>query len=506
MSSSADVGTWDQQLPVPRTGSHVLVAGIALVLSIAAFVVSTVFGIAVTFALTVGLCFIAPAVAPVLLIASFLYQNLVIANFGPMVPAGEAFDALRGANFVILVSASGAFGLAALLEPEKLPQAARPWILAAILVMPVILFYCALGVARGNPTDAIVYFRNILTPLGCLGISLVAAARYRIDLSRSLLLLGAGAVVFGYCEWLFTVDFLSLFHGDLYIERRLNDQIESGYWERILAESGFVLRGLEDVMTVPFLNLPILGELFPSIFRLSGPNFHPISFAYALSLIATWFLCRGQPWFFIAALPLLVAIGSKGALFLALFVLILIVGVRVVGPRLATLGFVAMLAVYIVAAVLYGRATGDYHVLGFLAGIRDFVGNPVGQGLGFGGNLSSSIKGVLSWDRSQQTGIADIPVESAIGVLLYQMGVGAFVLIGLIGALAAKCRQLFLATGGGDFLFGFAALSTILVNAVLQEEAIFSPLALGLALVLVGVSLGSHWRSRHLDDREGFAS
>jgi len=47
----------------------------------------------------------------------------------------------------------------------------------------------------------------------------------------------------------------------------------------------------------------------------------------------------------------------------------------------------------------------------------------------------------------------------------------------------------------GDFavLFPFVAVVAVSANAVLQEEAFFSPLALGFSLLLGGVTLGSHW-------------
>jgi hypothetical protein len=58
--------------------------------------------------------------------------------------------------------------------------------------------------------------------------------------------------------------------------------------------------------------------------------------------------------------------------------------------------------------------------------------------------------------------------------------------------MAAR-RQL-IETRDPDFLFGFVVIVTISANAVLQEEAFYSPLALGFCLLLVGVSLGTRWR------------
>jgi hypothetical protein len=133
-------------------------------------------------------------------------------------------------------------------------------------------------------------------------------------------------------------------------------------------------------------------------------------------------------------------------------------------------------------------------VLGLIAGVRDFLGNPLGQGLGLGGNLSSTSIN-LDWDRAQGEGAAAVPVESAVGVMLYQMGIGSFVFFGFLAALAVSAGRRLIETGRPDFLFAFVAIVTISANAVLQEEAFFSPLALGLALLLTGVSFGTHIRA-----------
>src|SRR5947208_2679784 len=124
---------------------HIVVAFALLALSIACFVVSTVFGIAATFALTLALCLVMPASAPVLIVISFMFQNMMIACFTPLVPNDEAFDSIRGVNFVILVTAYGAFVLASFQERLlKVPQS-RPLLRVAFVLLAIICFYLALG-------------------------------------------------------------------------------------------------------------------------------------------------------------------------------------------------------------------------------------------------------------------------------------------------------------------------------------------------------------------------
>jgi hypothetical protein len=79
--------------------------------------------------------------------------------------------------------------------------------------------------------------------------------------------------------------------------------------------------------------------------------------------------------------------------------------------------------------------------------------------------------------------------------MLYQMGVASAVFLGFLALLARAAWRGFQANGDTSLLFGFVAIAAISANAVLQEEAYFSPLALGLALLLTGVSLADHWKT-----------
>ncbi len=467
-----------------------------LLLSVACFIVATPFGVLATFSMALLLCIKLPAATPALLITAFMFQNMSIAFFVPLMADAQGFDAVRAVNFILLLTAMAAFVAAAFLHTNRLPKQTKNWLLISFVVIALIVFYLALGAARGDIKDALIYFRNTLTPIACFVIGISVASLYHIPLRQILLWSGMAALGYGYAELFFTFDFLSLFNGDEYFRLRLAGQIESGYWDRIMEQTGVVLRGLDDIMMVPFLNMAALDQWFPRVFRLSGPNIHPISYAYALSVISAFMLFNRRAWFLILSIPLLVIIGSKGALVLLLCAICLSIAVQLFGVKFSVVAMSLVLAAYITGAVIYGRANGDYHVLGFLAGMRDFLRNPFGEGLGFGGNLSSSIKNVLSWTRAQQQGVADIPVESALGVMLYQMGIAALAYFAILLGIVRTCYFAFAITRAPQFLFGIAAITTIVANSVLQEEAIYSPLALGLTLLLVGVGLGQYWRQQ----------
>ena len=472
---------------------HLCIAFLTIVVAVAAFAVWTPFGFAAAFVLTAILSTTVPAGIPAVIACAFLFQNLVVAWFTPFVPDDSTFDALRGANFVILMTAFGLFAAASFQQRVRAVPALRPWLLFCFALCGVVCLYLALGAARGGPKDAVIYFRNTITPIACFHIALLAATLYRVDMRVPMVWLCAVAVAYGYLEQVFRMDFLGLFHGDLYIQRGLKEQIETGVWEKALRETGFVLRGLEDTMTATFFNTAFFGDALPRIFRNGGPNFHPISYAYALSLLSSWLLLRGRWLLPLAAFPILIVIGSKGAAFLLAVALASRLFYRPSRARLTLAAILLVATAWTAAATAYGARHGDYHVLGLIAGVRDFLSNPLGQGLGIGGNLSSTSAN-LDWDRAQGEGAAAVPVESAVGVMLYQMGIGSFVFFAFLAALAVTAGRHLLETGRPDFLFAFVAVVTISANAVLQEEAFFSPLALGLCLLLVGASFGTHLR------------
>ena len=473
---------------------HAAVAIVIVIASVSAFAVSTVFGIAATFVITLIAAIVLPAGVPFLIATSFLFQNAVIAWYTPLIADNTTFDAMRGANFVILMTAFAAFLAASFQARVRVIAPLRAWLVAAIALTGVVTIYLGLGMVRGVPQDAIVYFRNTITPIACFYVAITAASIYRVDLGRTVLWLGTAAIIYGYCELFFTMDFLGLFHGDEYIQRTIWRQIQTGVWEKALQQTGFVLRGLEDVMTTNVFNLPILADVFPKVFRVGGPNFHSIAFAYALSVMSIWLLFNKRRLLPLAALPLLLVIGSKGAMMMLLMAIFVRMFMPLIGVRLTLLLMVIGAIAWVAAAIAFGIGSGDYHVLGLFAGLREFVANPFGQGLGFGGNLSSTSVNI-NWDLAQAEGAAGTPMESALGVMLYQMGIGSFVFLGFLGVLVRTAWRAFRDSGKLAILFLFVSVVAISANAVLQEEAYFSPLALGFCLLLGGVSLGSHWNA-----------
>ena len=176
--------------------------------------------------------------------------------------------------------------------------------------------------------------------------------------------------------------------------------------------------------------------------RLQGPNFHSISFGYALAIISGFVAVHGRLLLPLAALPLLLAVGAKGALALLLIALAFCFVSRFYQGVLLPIGLASILALYAAFAFISGLQIGDFHVLGLIGGINGFLSNPAGHSLGAGGNLSTNFAGI-DWSKYQHEGATDIAVESAAGVLLYQMGVAGVAVIAIYLWLARTAWRLF---------------------------------------------------------------
>ena len=224
---------------------------------------------------------------------------------------------------------------------------------------------------------------------------------------------------------------------------------------------------------------------------------HSISYAYVLSISELVAMSLGR----FELLPVLLALsfsaGVKGPTVLfAITTALYILWYLSQSKRLviaATLGFSAF---YVIYGIRTGIEIGDFHSLGFMGGVYGFLANPLGHGLGAGGNLGTSVSRAY-WEKMQHAGAADVGLESAVGVMLYQMGIGSAAVFTALVKLLQKApfgtvpRPRAAPT---DLLF--IGLWIGLVNGVFQEEA-YSPYAVGL-LVLFCAILAANGRRRSI--------
>jgi hypothetical protein len=436
--------------------------------------------------------FAAPAV-PIALIFSYLFQNLFVALVSPAIDDINQFNAIRAYNFILTavtwIVAAWTFWTAR----ARFDRRFRALMDVTTVALAAIGVYFVLGLIA-NPGGAIIYLRNIVAPFLLLQTFAVIAYRHRISMSWALIAIATLTLLYGYLELLAHDSLLSLVNGDTYLNWKIKESYEAGVFLRDLHETGRVLRSYLDTLVIDFLNTPLFRDLGLSVYRLTGPNFHFISFAYALAFFSVVWAALGSWWYVILALPLLLVVGSKGALIVTVLVTPAIAALPYLRGRVPLWMFMAVLAIYATAGIVAGVRMQDYHVIGFVSGVASLLGNPIGHGIGVGGNLVVEVA-TIDWNRSQHLGQMDQVMESAVGVLFYQMGIFALVPLATLVWLAVKLWGLYMASRDRLFAAGAFALLTITVNGIFQEEALFSPLALGVVVALAGLLLGRAYRA-----------
>jgi hypothetical protein len=346
-----------------------------------------------------------------------------------------------------------------------------------------------------NGLAASIYLRNIVLPLFLFQLALLTAATYEVRVTPILVAIAVLFVLSGYIELVFRDFWLEITNGYAYWHFDEIKATESGVWERDMRATGQVFVDLKDRFSFSFLNTPLLeGFGLSDMLRVFGPNISAISYAYGVAFFVLFLFSVGRPLLAVAALPLVVLCGVKGALILILFVAFGWISTRLLGAVVTLLlGFVGLIA-YTIIGLYIGLQIGDYHVIGFMGGWNGFLQQPLGRGLGAGGNLSADFSSI-DWSAAQQAGSVDGAVESAVGVLLYQMGIAALLPLGFYFMIAMRAWRLYAASG--LLTQGFAAFGifVVLVNGFFQEEALFGPPALGLLACLAGLVIGNAVRS-----------
>jgi hypothetical protein len=432
-----------------------------------------------------------PAAAPFVLVFAFFFQNIFVAVISPLIADLDQFNAIRGYNFAILAIVWMVTVASYWLDGRSRDRFVHLTVVLTTGVLAVIFPYFVLGVLSDGGS-ATVYLRNIAGPILTFQAILIIASRQRVPLAATLAPIAVAMLALGYTELIAQERWLSLINGEVYLTLRGAAEYESGSWHRLLQETGRVYRGVLDTLQSDFLNTPLLADLGIKTQRLVGPNFHSISYAYGIAVLGVVLMGAGYWWVLVVSLPLLFAIGSKGALVLVAGALITPIIVRICRGYLGLLGYGCLMVVYMAAGIFLGLQHGDYHVLGFIGGVYAVMRNPIGQGLGAGGNLGDV--SVLDWSRAQALGFSESAAESAIGVLLFQMGIASLVILGVLLFVAVRLWSNHLASGRLLPAILAITLVTTCVNGIFQEEALFAPLALGLVLVAVGIFIGQESR------------
>ena len=492
-----------EQLPEPL---RELVPTICIAVASIAFapvlhVASPVLAIAVETLVGIAVVLAAPTHAPAIAIFVLFFQNLFVSLLSPLVAVPSDLDFIKGYNFLVCsVMWLGTFALYALGRRNQSADVNRimGW---GIFTLAVVGLYFAIGFVQ-NGQAASVYLRNIVLPLFLFQLSLLTAATFEVRATPFLVALGIILILCGYIEFAFRDFWLAITNGYTFWGFDELKAAHSGAWEAEMRATGNVPVTLKDRFSFDFLNTPLLeGFGLSKIMRIHGPNMSAISFGYGIAFFGLFLASVGRPLFALAALPLLILCSVKGALITVIFVVAAWISTRLLGAVVTlVLGLVGLM-VFAIVAIHVGLQIGDFHVIGLMGGWHGFLEKPLGRGLGIGGNLSDGYFSI-DWSAAQQAGTIDGAVESAIGVLIYQMGIAAFVPLGFYFAMALKAWRLYASSGNlTQGLAGFGVM-VVLLNGLFQEEALFAPPALGLLLSLTGLVIGSQIRMQTIVDRQ----
>ena len=425
---------------------------------------------------------------PTLLIVCYVFQTVFVAYASAYVADQRSLDPMKSYNFVTTVG----IWFVVMVRFVHLYGRTSPFVrrltLAAAAALAVTVCYYIPGLlfdARG----ATIYLRNIALPLILFQICVNVGSRHVFHLDAVVVIVLSILLASGYFELFFIERWLDLTHGWAYLDLGFADRRASPMTVRDAKETGAVIGTTLDLLKTNLFNSGLFSDL-GAITRIQGPNFHPISFGYVLSALAALAAVQGYWGLVLVALPLMVVVGAKGAIVL-LIASALFVAVARLGPPRGTIPvFLALMVLYAVMVFRSGLAIGDFHVLGLLGGLNGFLGNPLGHTLGQGGNLSVAFA-EIDFQKYQQAGLSDLAVESAVGVLLFQMGVFGFALIAVYAWIAALCWRLFRDLHLPSLALATALIVVTLFNGLFQEEALFAPLALGLVMLIVGLTLGA---------------
>jgi hypothetical protein len=462
---------------------------VVVALPVTAHLVSPLIALALAGLVGVLLALHATFTVPATLLGAYLFQNAVVATISPALDGPDDFNRVRAYNFVLTVAIWLTLVTVAWVNWRTLPRTVRQLLVATFIPLIFVGVYLVVGLLI-DPRSAVVYLRNVVTPTLLFQACLVAAVLSPGALQRTLLPIGALAIAYGYAELLWRDGLYGLLNMNSYLALRAQQEGDAAYWVAQMQETGRVMRSMHDAFRVTLFNTPLLSDFDIELYRLLGPNSHSISYAYALTFFSLMFVCQRRFLMGLAAVPLILFIGSKGAV---IALVLVIVGCSAGGylRRPVLMGaFVVVVAAYVGAALVIGMQIGDYHVLGFWGGVNGFLQNPIGHGLGAGGNLSAATTRI-DWSHAQQVGATGRAVESAVGVLLFQMGVASVVVLGGYAVIArASWRAAAAAQEHTSRVAAFGIL-VLLGNAVLQEEALFAPLAMGSFVIAAALRIGA---------------
>lgn len=427
---------------------------------------------------------------PIIVIVPNVFQNTFASLVSPKLVDFSEIEMMKSYSFVTTIVCWMIVIIGFLRNRSQYSPFVRRLIYASVGLLAIVAIYFALGLTL-NPRNAAVYLRNIGLPILLFQTFLLVGAKHRAPTLRMCLILLGLVAACCYVELLALDFWLTITNGwrylTLFTEKRLVDVNDIN----AAAAQGVVVTSVLDYSKSDLFNTTLLSWLRIEVQRLQGPNFNTISLGYLLAHLISLMALHRHRFVALLAVPLLIATSAKGPLVLFLTSVVFALLTRRWKSNVMVYGLLAFLAAYATLVFRAGLASGDYHVLGLLGGVSGLLQWPIGHTLGEGGNLSLPDFGALNWSAFQQAGSADVAVESAFGVLVFQLGVASAAWFAFYLWIALIGWRLFKYTGAPALASLSCGILVCLVNGLFQEDAYFVPFSLAFLMGFVGLAFGA---------------
>ena len=425
----------------------------------------------------------APLAGLIVYLNILIYQNWVIGLLAEGMDRDTTFVVLQGTNFAALV-------IMALIAWSRLavPRWRSLWPILWVVGVAIGLaaIYWGIGAVKEGITSASIYFRATT--------AMVFAVIVGLDLGR---IYGYRTIAIAFLVSValsLALDVVELVAPEAYYDA--TNAVPFMDLKTANDPKYDVFYSAKDILVhneVIFFNLTGSDDSDLIQHRFIGTIMHPISNAYIIAAAAliAWSVNFGG--LLLVIIPLLLLSSVKGATLMVVCSMALWFCWTTSRSRwfLGICGAI-LFVIYVGLGLAFGQENGDYHVIGFIGGFNSLFSAPQGHGIGVGGNLSQSAAGGFKWQNFQQAG-ASFALESAVGVLFYQMGL-ASVAIFAVFVILLKMADFDLPPYGRRIInrhgLMFIVLATVAANGVFQEEA-YAPTAAGLFTMLCAIIIAN---------------
>lgn len=400
--------------------------------------------------LTITLWFISKQILIYFFLTLFVFSNIVISVYSVSIDGSFSFKVLQGIDFFVAFLVYVLIKLSNSLKFKKIE-----------LVLIVVLFsYFIFGSFTTSLTDSAIYLRLFLYPIILYAIGSQFSSYINFNFLISLGVLGAIVSL---------IEFLS--------PRLWYELVNAHYFYQFKFPEKNI-SDIEEVMEFTnrrFFNTNLLDD-FGLIVRPGGLIFHPISSAYFMAVCFSIALIYKRYFLSIFMLFGVMVSGSKGAMVAILFIAFFEI-LRISGFKYRALFPLVLAIVYVMLAYVLSLISKDPHVYSLTASVFNIPNNIVGNGLGWGGSITSENLHVLSFSKEAISG------DSVLAVILNMLGIVGLVYFFWIYGLFQDVLRLI--KKNIRFTPVFSLLVIILANSIFQEEG-FSPYLFGLFSFVLG--------------------